>query len=182
MEIRVEDTLAIVADDGKVTRFGVDDNVTVSKKDLTTDQKAVTLSGRINNIMHAEKRFELDCSAQFRSSVVSVDFSDIAGMIVYVAPAATTTTTETKAADTTATTSTTTTAPTTEAVTNETATTAEVKTENTVTAATETTTVATPAATATTETTTATTESATTESTVETGNETTPTVDGPTAL
>ena len=76
MEIRVEDTLAIVADDGKVTRFGVDDNVTVSKKDLTTDQKAVTLSGRINNIMHAEKRFELDCSAQFRSSVVSVDLSE----------------------------------------------------------------------------------------------------------
>ena len=179
MEIRVEDTLAIVADDGKVTRFGVDDNVTVSKKDLTTDQKAVTLSGRINNIMHAEKRFELDCSAQFRSSVVSVDFSDIAGMIVYVAPAATTTTTETKAADTTATTSTTTTAPTTEAVTNETATTAEVKTENTVTAVAETTTVAAPAATATT----ATTEStAAATSTVETGNETTPTVDGPTAL
>lgn len=170
MEIRVEDTLAIVADDGKVTRFGVDDNVTVSKKDLTTDQKAVTLSGRINNIMHAEKRFELDCSAQFRSSVVSVDFSDIAGMIVYVAPAATTTTTtETKAADTTATTSTTTTAPTTKAV----------KTENTVTAATETKTVATPVATATT----ATTEStAATTSTVKTGNETTPTVDGPTAL
>ena len=180
MEIRVEDTLAIVADDGKVTRFGVDDNVTVSKKDLTTDQKAVTLSGRINNIMHAEKRFELDCSAQFRSSVVSVDFSDIAGMIVYVAPAATTTTTtETKAADTTATTSTTTTAPTTKAVTNETATTAEVKTENTVTAVAETTTVAAPAATATT----ATTEStAAATSTVKTGNETTPTVDGPTAL
>lgn len=90
MAIQLIDSVALVDAEGLPTgtKFFVGDDVTVQIKDLTATDGVVYFSGRIDSIHRVEGEIRLDASAQFESNIQTIKFTDVVGIIAYVAPTA----------------------------------------------------------------------------------------------